>query len=149
MFCPIFQLSEITGLSLNEYVSCDSECSYFKKSIKNKCKISESKNEHLTNNKYSWILKYAISFNEEKISKSKNTIYLNAVNLTHPLYVDLWIVRSKRYYKLKDEWAIVYRLYKNPKECIELDDLQTLNVWLKRNHYNGRKITEDDFILKG
>ena len=120
------------------------ECEYCKDG---KCQIAVHRTEKLTKNKYSWVLENYILFDEPRESKSGNTKYLSAISLIHPSQPDTWIVQCERHNKIEDNWYQVYRLYRDG-DCIEFDDILSMNKWLRRSRYDGRLFELEDFNRK-
>jgi len=146
MFCYVFKLFDRTGISLHDTEKCSVTCSDYNSNL-SKCKISVTKNESLSKDKYGWLIEDQIVFSTPKESKSKITRYISAISLIHPAESDVWIVFSQRYSKKDNDWTSVYRFYQN-SEMKEFDTLTALNIFLKKSGYNGRKLEESDFLLK-
>lgn len=145
MFCYLYVLFDSTNIPLYEKEKCFKECKFFKN---DKCSIADKKSEKLSSDKYGWILQTVLNFKDPFVSKSGNTKYLSAVNLIHPSDSDIWIVECERFNKKTNEWYNVYR-YHQSGDCTEFDDLDSLNKWMKKIKYDGRKISIDDFSING
>jgi hypothetical protein len=121
------------------------ECPYYKDG---ECVIAIRRSDKLDSNKFGLILRDVIVFDEPKLSKSGSPKYLSAISLVHPSISDTWIIKCERLNKVKeDEWYTVYRLYRSG-DCVEFDDLDSVNRWMKRQKYDGRKLTDEDFTRK-
>ena len=146
MFCYLYVMFDRTSLPLYEKEKCFDECEFCKDG---ECGITIRRAENLTSDKFGWIVDTVIVFNEAKISKSGSTRYLSSLCLIHPSTPDIWIMRCERLDKTKEEeeWYTVYRLYKSG-DCIEYDDLKSLNRWLRNQRYDGRSLEEEDFTRK-
>jgi len=145
MFCHLFVLFDRTSLPLYEKEKCFDECEYCKDGD---CGITIHRAEHLTSDKFGWIVNDVIIFDEPKQSKSGSTKYLSAICLIHPSSTDIWVLKCERLNKMKDnEWYTVYRLYRSG-DCVEFDDLDALNRWMRRQKYDGRTLIEEDFSKK-
>jgi hypothetical protein len=143
MFCHLYVMFDRTSLPLYEKERCFDECSFCKDG---NCVIAIKKSEKLNSDRFGWIHEMVIEFNEPKQSKSGSTKYLSAISLIHPSTSDIWIVKCERLNKVSDEWYNVYRLYRSG-DCIEFDDLDSLNKWMTRQKFDGRKIEVEDFNL--
>lgn len=147
MFCYLYKLSDRTGIDLSEREKCENSC----KSCNSDgtCKVGRSENLHLTTNKFGWMLEDHILFNPPRESNSKLTKYIAAISLIHPSESDVWIIFYSRFYKKNEEWCTAYKFTQN-NEIKEFDNLNALNIYLAKAGYNGRKLTESDFlIMKG
>jgi len=144
MFCYLYLLHDRTSVPLFEKEKCFEECKHY---IDGKCKIASNIKENLSSSRFGWILGTIIQFDTPEESKSKNTKYLSVITLLHPSSPDIWIMKCQRLNKVTDSWYDVYRLHKSG-ECTEFDDLESLNRWLKKQKFDGRKLTDQDFIKK-
>lgn len=145
MFCYLFMLNDRTSISCHDRESCEEDCKYFKDG----CTIATVKDEALTDNKFSWMLDYTVVFDNPIESKTKHTRYLSAVCIVHPSYSDIVIVLSQRRANEEAKWKDnMYRIHFG-SDVREFKTLEEVNFWLARKcYYDGRKISEKDFLLK-
>ena len=146
MFCYLYVMFDGTNIPLYEEERCFDKCKFFKDG---NCTIAEKNKEKLTKDKYGWIMQTVVNFKDVPFeSKSGSTRYLSAISMMHPDSLDIWIVKCERLNKDTNEWYQVYRLHRGSSECTEFDDLPSMNRWMRKSKkYDGRKISEDDFLL--
>lgn len=145
MFCYLYELCERTQIAINDFENCPKsiECKYWKDTG---CQIGSSKSEKLNKDKFGWMIDKWVKFEIPVESKSKNTRYVAILSLIHPSEADIWIIYSLRHNKKDDSWEPLYRYHQG--EMKEFDTIMALNSYMKKIGFNGRKLTESDFLLK-
>ena len=144
MFCYLYKMTDRTGIEVFENEKCEPTC--ISCNSDGTCKLGRSENIHLSDGKFGWMIEDHIFFNPPKESSSKLTKYIAAISLIHPAESDVWIIFYKRFYKKNNEWCTAYKYVQN-NEMKDFDNLNALNVFLLKAGYNGRKLTESDFLI--
>jgi len=141
MFCRLNRAKIATALDLTEFETCEESCDYFKD---NSCVVSQDETICLSKERFGWRLDLKINFIEPISSKSENTYYCNLIQLIHPTYSDVWVVKALK----KDKETETFLIYQDGKHMDTFASMETLNDGLKiKYHYNGREFNDNDFMM--
>ena len=141
MFCTFFMLNQNTDLKLIDHPEqCNSECEFYDSTP---CSISKRCNIKLTNERFGWTIDTKVDLKNPVSNKSGSTHHRWMIKLVHPLHSDMWILKSHK----KDMESVRYIIYANNKNY-NYESFVELNVEMKKLSYNGRKLTDDDFVME-